>query len=498
LKDLPKGLDATYDRMLEKIDTRRRKQVASLLKWLAFSLRPLRLDELAEIFILDHELTVPFDENKRLFTPEDVLKYLPGLVITVPIRVGHYSSIWYNTEAIEIRLAHFSIKEYLISQRMRQDLVTRFSITETNAHLHISESCLAYHLHISKTELATKDSVRRFALWEYAAFYWARHLEEVGRASWTASVTGRAMQVLTPCVKSLLNMVRIKGPGSYLDHNWDLKSEELVLPLCYTASLGAFQITDLLINNGANINEHSPARGCEYALQAAAVGRNTSIVQLFLDKGADINTQGGLYGNALQAAACRGNENMVQLLLDKGADINAQGGHYGNALQAVAYGGSESKVQLLLDKGADINAQGGHYGNALQAAAFCGNESKVQLLLDKGADINAQGGHYGNALQAAAFCGNENMVQLLLDKGADTNAQGGEYGNALQAAVVQDELSVAQLLLSQGAEVNPAGARWEELLKSITKRGHEPHDIDRLRKFQENPPGFLAAARESG
>jgi ankyrin repeat protein len=479
--------------MLEKIDARRWKQVASSLTWLAFSLRPLRLDELAEIFILDHELPIPFDGNRRLFKQEDVLKYLPGLVTTVPIQDDRYSSIWYRTKAVEIKLAHFSIKEYLISQRIRQDLVSRFSIIETNAHLHISESCLAYHLHISKTELATKESVTRFALWEYAAFHWARHLEEVARESWTTSVTDCALQVLRPCAQSLLNMVRIEDLHNYEDYDWDLKSEQLASPLYYTSSLGALQITGLLISSGANINEHSPSVTLGNALEAAAAYGYESIVQLLLDKGANINAQGGYYGNALQAAAWRGKESVVQLLLDKGADINAQGGCYGNALQAAAWLGKESMVQLLLDKGADINAQGGKYGNALQAAAYDGKKSMVQLLLDKGADINAQGGRYGNALQAAACVGKEGILQLLLDKGADINAQGGRYGNALQAAVALDNLSVAQLLLSQGAEVDPPGVRWEELLTRIAKSTGDLDKIDRLRKFQENPAGYLAS-----
>ena len=57
---------------------------------------------------------------------------------------------------------------------------------------------------------------------------------------------------------------------------------------------------------------------------------------MLLDKGADVNAQGGWYGNALQAASSRGHEKVVQILLDKGAEINAQGGIYGNALQAAS------------------------------------------------------------------------------------------------------------------------------------------------------------------
>ncbi|KAF2647015.1 hypothetical protein K491DRAFT_615416, partial [Lophiostoma macrostomum CBS 122681] len=43
------------------------------------------------------------------------------------------------------------------------------------------------------------------------------------------------------------------------------------------------------------------------------------VAKLLLDKGADVNAQGGLYGNALQAASIKGHEQVVKLLLDKGA-----------------------------------------------------------------------------------------------------------------------------------------------------------------------------------
>jgi hypothetical protein len=42
----------------------------------------------------------------------------------------------------------------------------------------------------------------------------------------------------------------------------------------------------------------------------------------------------------------------VQLLLDKGADVNAQGGKYGNALQAASVGGHTGVMQLLQAAGA--------------------------------------------------------------------------------------------------------------------------------------------------
>ena len=181
-------------------------------------------------------------------------------------------------------------------------------------------------------------------------------------------------------------------------------------------------------------------------MQAAAWGENVEIIRLLLDKGADVNAQGGKHGNALQAAAYTGNLEVTRLLLDKGANVNAQGGEYDNALQAAAasWRAEVEVIRLLLDKGADVNAQGGIYGNALQAsvssyrdAEYGAPQSKdkiaiTRLLLDKGADVNIQGGMFGTVLQAAAYFGNIKVVRLLLDQGADIDARGGKYGAALK------------------------------------------------------------------
>jgi ankyrin repeat protein len=187
---------------------------------------------------------------------------------------------------------------------------------------------------------------------------------------------------------------------------------------------------------------------------SACSGRSEK-VKLLLDRGADVNIQGGEYGNALQAAAYHGSPEIVKLLLDRGADVNIQGGEYGNALQAAAFEGSPKIMKLLLDRGANVNIQGGRYGNALQAASFKGSPETVKLLLNRGADVNIQGGLFGNALQAAAYHGSPEIVKLLLERGADVNIQGGEYGNALQAAAYHGSPEIVKLLLDNGAKAQP-------------------------------------------
>ncbi|GAB1317179.1 NACHT domain-containing protein [Madurella fahalii] len=189
-------------------------------------------------------------------------------------------------------------------------------------------------------------------------------------------------------------------------------------------------------------------------LYFASLSGLIAVAQMLLEKGADVNIQGGHYGNALQAASFKGYNKIVQILLDKGADVNIQGGAYGNALQAASFGGHDKIVRILLDKDADVNIRGGYYSNALQAASFKGYDKIVQILLDKDADVNIQDGYYGNALQAASSNGHDKIVQILLDKGADVNIQGGAYGNALQAASFGGHDKIVQILLDKGADVN--------------------------------------------
>lgn len=49
--------------------------------------------------------------------------------------------------------------------------------------------------------------------------------------------------------------------------------------------------------------------------------------------------------NALHAASARGQDEAAALLLEKGANVDAQGGSYGSALQAASYYGHKGVVK---------------------------------------------------------------------------------------------------------------------------------------------------------
>ncbi|KAL4756031.1 uncharacterized protein BDW70DRAFT_166850 [Aspergillus foveolatus] len=381
----------------------------------------------------------------------------------------------------ELHLAHFSVREYLLGE-------TYFDIT--TASISITRTYLAYLTDIDNSH---GNIERNFPMARSAAKLWTGH----------AALAQASKDISQMIIRFLENEVTFQRWACLYeaDRSYDGNAGLPRGSRLYYACLSGF-VTPAqdLIGNGADVN----AQGGEYgnALQAASSGGYQEIVTLLLDKGANVNAQGGVYGNALYAASEGGYQEIVTLLLDKGADINAQGGTYGNALyaasergyqeivrllldkgadgggfgnalQAASSGGYQEIVKLLLDKGADVNAQGGVYGNALYAASWRGYQGIVRLLLDKGADINAQRGKYGNSLYAASEGGYQQIIKLLLDKGADVNAQGGFYGNALQAASSGGYQEIVTLLLDKGADVNAQGGKYGNALQAASERGHQ-------------------------
>ncbi|KAK1984922.1 LOW QUALITY PROTEIN: pfs domain-containing protein [Colletotrichum cereale] len=441
LQSLPRTLDETYSRVLSTIPPQFEQNAKRLLQFLTFSERPLRIEEAVDVITVVTTNKPRFNTKNRMPQPEEISIYCSSLVAVVT-RASKNG----ENEVKELQLAHFSVKEYLISDRLEQNISGAFK--ELLARASIAEVCLSYLLDLDHC-LSLPEIGQSYPLAQYAARYWMSHAIQ--------AKTGGVLQLIREfCLnkESSKTCYRLYN----IDMEWGEERESLQkeeTPVLYYISQGGivYAVKELL-RNGADIH----AQGGRFA--ASYRGHN----EILLNKGADIQAQGGHFSNALQAASC----GVVQMLLGEGADIQAQGGrfaasyrghkeganiqaqggHLGNALQAASYRGHKEVVQLLLDKGANIQAQGGHLGNALQAASFGGHRAIVQILLSKGADIQAQGGHYINALHAASYQGQKEVVQLLLDKGANLQAQGGHLGNALQAASFRGHREIVQMLLN--------------------------------------------------
>lgn len=86
----------------------------------------------------------------------------------------------------------------------------------------------------------------------------------------------------------------------------------------------------------------------------------------------------------LHGAARGGHEAVVQLLLERGADVTVKDIHGWTALHEVATSRSEAAARVLLENGADIAAETDCRETAPHIAASKGHERLVQLLLEKG------------------------------------------------------------------------------------------------------------------
>jgi hypothetical protein len=425
LKDLPEGLDETYNRMLSKIDPRQQAQAIRSLRWLAFSVRPLKLSELAEASIIDPKLHPPFEADRRCFSPDDVLDFLSGLVTVIfssdsksstsPVeQIDSATNSELEWKRDTIMFTHFSVKEYLVSDRIQTSRCSIYSIKEKSANLSIAEACPAYLLQFDKPDSLNSRTLR-LPLVMYAACYWTEHAQWAGEDA--IAIHLLTMEFFLSKGDAYVNWVRLFDP----DKPWEKPQiakdlTEVASPIYYASLTGLIEPVRQLLGKGADVNAQGGYYGT--ALQAASVDGYSQIIQLLLENGADVNIQGGFHGTALQAASGRGHSQIVQQLLENGADVNAQGGRYGTALQAASAWGRSHVVQQLLKHGADINAQFGPYNTALQAASSRGHGKVVQQLLENGADVNAQGGICGTALQGASGGSYEQIVQLLLENGA--------------------------------------------------------------------------------
>ncbi len=342
------------------------------------------------------------NRKRRLQDSNDVREICIGFT-DIGLDANHTTETYHEEELTRtVRIAHFSVQEYLESERIRHQKAAIFSLTSLTAHGEIAQICLTYLLeHGLSSSNLDQSLLEEFPLAKFAAMYWYHHYQNTAKHD-----PGLEDSILKLFQRqdSFATWVKLHD----IDRPWDTsinfrrELDNIPAPVYYASLLGLDQALHDLVNSEKLESTTIPAL-------PPAPASNVS---------KKINAQGGRYGNALQAASYRGHEKVMQMLLDKGADVKAQGGRYGNALQAASYGGHEKVMQMLLDKGADVNAQGGHFGNALQVASYGGHEKVVQMLLDKGADVKAQGGRYGNALQAASYGGHEKVLRLLLNQDA--------------------------------------------------------------------------------
>ncbi|KAI9443989.1 hypothetical protein H4582DRAFT_1872066, partial [Lactarius indigo] len=147
LKELPKSLDETYERMLKEIGKTNPRQAHRLLQCLTVATRPLRVEELAEVLALDFDGAkdgIPalnkdwrWDDGQQ-----GVLSTCSGLIVIVDGIDEDFGSRSRGHRVVQF--AHFSVKEFLTSDRLAnlEADISLFHIRLEPAHVVIAQACL--------------------------------------------------------------------------------------------------------------------------------------------------------------------------------------------------------------------------------------------------------------------------------------------------------------------------------------------------------------------
>jgi ankyrin repeat protein len=445
LASLPETLYDTYANILCGIDQDSTKDALKILQWLAYSARPLRIEEVADVIAVNVKSKPRIDPELILPEPRDILTICSSLVTT------NTDATWNSFEKSvgeQIRLAHLSVRDYLTSNQIMAGKAAHYSIDETRAHEAIAEICLAYLLQFDKPDSLSELTANHYHLAQYAAEYWVHHVRASGNE--TDQIVLLIMELFSN-QDTFSNWLRLFDPDKASPEAYGWALPDVAEPLYYASQAGLVEPIKLLLKKGTRVNVGGKLYG--RALHAASAGGYHQTVKLLLDEGADINEQSGTHNTALQVASVEGHNTVVRILLKVGAEVNIQGGLYGNALQGASAAGYDEIVHTLINAGANINAKGGEYGTAPLAASFGGYDKIVKSLLDAGADIELPDERGRTALQQAASQGHKSTVQLLIDEGADVNAEDYDRWAPLDEAAPAGFRDIVQLLLDAGSKV---------------------------------------------
>jgi ankyrin repeat protein len=317
-------------------------------------------------------------------------------------------------ELLEVRLAHNSVKDYLLSNHIKSGPSAQFQLEAQLAHSFISACCLNYFLQF-RSELDT-EMLQEFPLAHYSAQFWTEHYKHSGTSN---------KDFLDQQVLHLLTSTE-KYEACWRLYNPDARSQRLkgqrgsgtALPALYYVSVtGLSRMIEPLISQGADSNEQVFGSEFGVALAAAAYSGHEDVVQNLLDAGAKPDGHGlgwdGAHGSPIASAAAQGHTTIVAQLLSAGADIDIRGEDgQGSALyHAVAHRHRET-AKMLLNHGANADAAwAGMSGgtSAASVAARQGDGELLCLLLPKIHEYSA-----GRVLDQIARAGNRELFESLL------------------------------------------------------------------------------------
>jgi len=410
LNELPDTLDETYDRSLEEIGKQKWEYAHRLFQCVAAASRPLRVKELAEFLAFDFDTnSIPtLREDWREEDPTHAVRSTCSSLLAIVEVDG--SSV--------IQFSHFSVKEYLTSERLAESkgIISRFHVSMTLAHTIIAGACLGVLLQID--EDVTKDDLERFPLASYAGEHWAGHARFEGVSS---NIQDGMKRLFDPDSHHVSVCLRIYDPNEEIAYARSASpSQTKASPLLYAAWCGLHDIVQfLIVERSQNVN----ARGFdleETPLSVASRQGYSEVARVLLERGADTETRDNETYSPLDRSSVNGHVEVVRVLLENHADLNFLDENNWTALHLASRSGHVAVARVLLGNGADPNAKKWDNGTPLHLAD---NEGVTRILLEYGADPNARDSSNWTPLHHALEQNRAEVARVLLENGVDANAR---------------------------------------------------------------------------
>ncbi len=446
LNELPETLDETYERILRGINKAQKDDARRLLQCLTVAVRPLRVEELAELLAFDFQASssggIPkLKEDWRWDDEEEaVLSTCSSLIAIVP-----------NGDSLVVQFSHFSVKEYLTSPRLAQSNgdVSWFHIDLDAAHTILAQACLGTLLRLD--EHAGNSGAEGFPLVEYAAQHWVDHAQ-FGKVS--SRIRDGMDDLFDSSKPHFAAWLRVYD----MDEEWDMFSDWTRhggSPLYYAAFCGLYDLAERLIMKHPEQVNASGGRILT-PLPAALYKRHFRVANLLHEHGAVVDVQSIKDRTPLHKASISGIVDVMRWLLNHGADANARQDDRWTPLHLAAYNTHLDAVQVLLEHNADINSQNDEGKTPLyKAMSNDGDHPEgkrvdvVQRLLEHGADPNACGHDHSTPLHQASSEGLLEVARVLLSYGANVDEKDGKGRTPFQVASEAFQLPTRRNLLLQ-------------------------------------------------
>jgi Ankyrin repeats (many copies) len=319
LDELPESLDETYERILREIKKPNREHARRLLQCLVVAIRPLRVEELAEVLAVDFDGDEGIPKLKLNWRWEDqeqaLLSSCSSLIAIVE-----------SDESRIVQFSHFSVKEYLTSPRLGTSTgdTSRYHIIREPAHTILAQACLSVLLR-SDDPVEQSGVSNSSPLAKYAAEHWVTHAKDEKVPSCLRKAIGYLFDPDKPYFAAWVKLHDI-DTGSpddsafYFSTDW---SKSGATPLYYAAFCGFQDLVEHLTVNDPK----------------------------------QVNATGGYYLTPLVAALARGHLRTAKFLFDNGAHPNFRGRSEMTPLLSAAYNGDFEMVQVLLNYKADVNSR---------------------------------------------------------------------------------------------------------------------------------------------